>query len=190
MNTALGFCGKIGSGKSTISKAVAKAMHWPFVSFGDHVRRVAIERGLTPLRANLQDVGLDLIGQGWEQFCLAVLRQAKWSPGEPIVIDGIRHEMAFRTLSELVRPATLKLVLVVTSEDERQRRIPSLQTPDNRSPGTADSHATEAEVGSTLISLANLKVDGADDVTKTAETIVRWVRSEDAAPSPSQRVGG
>jgi dephospho-CoA kinase len=54
MNPAVvGFSGRIASGKSAISKALAADIGCRRVSFGDYVRKVAAERGLAPTREAL-----------------------------------------------------------------------------------------------------------------------------------------
>lgn len=88
---AIAFSGSIASGKSTIAAAVAEALHWPCVSFGNYVRFVARSQGLVESREVLQAIGADLVEKDVAEFARAVLAQADWRPGQSIVIDGIRH---------------------------------------------------------------------------------------------------
>src|SRR5574341_206680 len=96
----------------------------PRVSFGDHVRAEARRLGLDDsAREVLQAVGEALIGAGWERFCRSVLAQADWTPGRPLVIDGVRHVQAVETLRPLVAPAALRLVYLEVPESVRERRL-------------------------------------------------------------------
>jgi dephospho-CoA kinase len=119
----LAFSGSIGSGKSTLSLSVAKALNWPYVSFGNHVRTVALLRGLGESREVLQEVGESLIQEGWEQFCKSVLAQTTWEPGEPLVVDGIRHVEAVETLQLLIVPSELLLIHITLNEPTRKARL-------------------------------------------------------------------
>jgi len=119
----LAFAGRIASGKSTLSMNVARALSWPYVSFGNYVRQVAWSKGLVCSRQVLQNIGATLIDQGWDRFCRAVLSQVDWDPGQPLVIDGIRHVEAIDMLRQLVAPSKLLLVFVAVSELERKGRL-------------------------------------------------------------------
>lgn len=120
----LAFAGAIGSGKSTVSAAVASELGWPRASFGDYVRAEARRRGLdASSRDVLQALGETLISEGWDTFCAGVLRQADWRPGTPLVIDGIRHIEAIDTLAKLTAPSSIRLVYLEASEEERRRRL-------------------------------------------------------------------
>ncbi|HMP06718.1 MAG TPA: AAA family ATPase, partial [Lacipirellulaceae bacterium] len=74
--TALAFSGHIGSGKSTLSRAVADAIGAARVSFGDHVRAVARHQGEPETRERLQAIGEALVASKMNDFCQSVLDQA------------------------------------------------------------------------------------------------------------------
>ena len=61
------------------------------MSFGDHVRAVARDRGLAQSRATLQQLGEQLAEQDPKRFCEDVIAQSDAEPDSPIIIDGIRH---------------------------------------------------------------------------------------------------
>jgi hypothetical protein len=114
------FAGRLASGKSTLSAGVAGALGWPYVSFGEYVRQVARSRGLDWSRHVLQELGAALIGQDCEGFCRAVLGQTDWDPGQPLVIDGLRHVEAVDVLRQLVAPSTLLLIFITVNEPARK----------------------------------------------------------------------
>src|SRR5262245_8749461 len=90
--------GGIGSGKTELASRLASRLAWPWVSFGNHVRAVAKDRGLPETREQLQALGEELIGRDLDGFCLAVLGQAHWHEGASIIVEGIRHAEALGAL--------------------------------------------------------------------------------------------
>lgn len=170
----LAFAGQIGSGKSSVSRAVAKELRCRYVSFGDYVREVARLRGLGSERVTLQDLGASLIqDRGWDQFCLAVLAQADWSPGEPLVIDGIRHSEAVYTLQRLIAPSSLVLVYIDVDEAIQARRLESRGTTHSRDLHRIKAHPTERQVAA-LAEIADLIVDGGKTLEQLAREITDW----------------
>ncbi|MCL7451691.1 MAG: AAA family ATPase, partial [Anaerolineae bacterium] len=125
MNTfVLAFSGSIGSGKTTITEAVAKSLGWKLASFGRVVRKEARQRGLDPeSRETLQLLGSELIEEGWEGFCQAVLVDAGWKQGEGLLVDGIRHIEALEMLRILVQPLRLFLIHVHVKACMREKRL-------------------------------------------------------------------
>ena len=83
----LAFSGKIGSGKSSVSVAVADGLHLPWVSFGNYVRKRAKAQELEPTRQHLQDLGQALLLADADAFCAAVLAQAP-DVENGLVVDG------------------------------------------------------------------------------------------------------
>src|SRR4051812_19856035 len=111
MNTVLAFSGKIASGKSTLSAAVAKELGWLRVSFGEHVRRVAVRRGAnTNTPHALQELGEALVQQNVDAFCRDTLHEGGWRAGQPVVIDGLRHACVAEKLRTIVSPTPLYLI--------------------------------------------------------------------------------
>src|SRR5437879_891815 len=94
--------GKLGSGKTTISSAIATLLGWRRVGFGDYVRKVVRERGLEETRQNLQVVGTELLEADPREFCKAVLSSGGWTSGEPLIIDGLRHVRTIAIVQELI----------------------------------------------------------------------------------------
>ena len=156
----LAFSGSIGSGKSTLSLRVAEALNWPYVSFGNYVRAVALLRGLGESREVLQEVGESLIQEGWEQFCKSVLAQATWEPGEPLVVDGIRHVEAVEMLRLLIAPSELLLIYITLNETTRKARLYKRNSADYAQMQSIEEHSTEVQVKRQLPQMANLIVSG------------------------------
>src|SRR5438105_3821546 len=113
-SVVLGVAGKIASGKSTLSTAFAETVGWPHASFGDYVRSVAREQGLDPSnRETLQKIGASLVDRDCEAFCRDVLAEADWKPGQPLVIEGIRHAEVKDALERLVSPSKFVLTYLL-----------------------------------------------------------------------------
>lgn len=161
MNSIVAFSGKIGSGKSTLSKSIAKDLNLPYISFGDYVRHVASLRGLDYSRDTLQSLGENLIKeQGWLKFCINVLHHGGWNTSKPVILDGIRHVEALECIKQIVHPLEVILVFIQLAPVERARRITGRDKTDEPNLNRFDDHSTETQVNSTLLAAANIVVDG------------------------------
>jgi dephospho-CoA kinase len=170
------FAGAIGSGKTTLSRAVSQAQGWPFVSFGDYVREVARTQGYDESRKALQEVGASLIEDGWHRFCQAVLAQARWSPGESLVIDGVRHVEVLHSLRTLVAPSDLRLVFIDIDEPTREARLRAEGLIDREQLSRIESHSTETQVRISLPTLADLTVLGSRPEREILDIVLSWIR--------------
>lgn len=171
----VGFSGKRGSGKSTISRQVSEALGWPRAGFGDYVRAEANRRGLDHKIETLQTVGESLIDTGPETFCRAVLLEARWEPNTSLIIDGIRHVEIVVALRKIMVPADFRLVHITVEEPLREARLIGRDSIDGESIRRYDRHSTEAQVATALPELADLVLDGSDEESALVGRIVRWV---------------
>jgi len=173
-NIVIALAGPIGSGKSTISIALAEALGFPRASFGDYVRSVTKHRRLTLERETLQTIGSELIENGWEPFCQAVLSQAGWRKGESIVIDGLRHIEAIEVLHQMTAPLKFILVFTAIEEESRQNRLMMKGITDNEEKSKIESHSTEVQVNS-LRSKANLILDGTQPILELVRQTIEFI---------------
>ena len=180
-NTVVGFSGGIASGKSSLSTAVAQATGWSRTSFGGYVRTVATQRGLEPTRENCQAIGEELIEADIRGFCKNVLAQASWSPGEPLVIDGIRHLEVADILAGVLGPADFVLVYVELPRAEREARLKS-RDGESQPLERFEQHSTEAQV-SELRARADLVVDGDRPIEELTGEVVSFLISRHRGPS-------
>jgi len=174
----LGFAGSIASGKSTLSSKVAEALHWPRVSFGDYVRSVARLRGFPELREVLQAVGAELVEDDIEQFCRAVLAQVNWQPGQPLVIDGIRHVAVLTALRQLVAPMELYLIFIVVDESVRAVRLLERGKSNPTSYQLLELNSTEQQVKGYLENMADLVVDSTCSIEEATKEVTSWLQSQ------------
>ena len=173
----LAFSGSIGSGKSTLSTGVAQGLGWPQTSFGSYIRAIAAQNDLdTTSREVLQQVGADLVANGWEQFCSAVLAQAGWQAGMSLVVDGLRHVEALETMRALTHSSNVLLVYVALSRSEHLSRLTLMGIDNPARQRRIDTHSTEIQVATRLPSMADLVVDGARSADELINEILAWTR--------------
>jgi hypothetical protein len=129
---------------------------------------VASNLGLNPSdRSVLQDIG-NLLVKHPNEFCTEVLKQANFSPGNSIVIDGIRHKQILDELAVQVQPATLILVYVEATEQVIESRLKGEGAlPPNIIKYEQDP--TESQVTSVLPNFAGITIQ--NNVNLTADQI-------------------
>lgn len=153
----VGIAGAIGSGKSELSRALARELDAERVSFGDLVRREAEARGVKPTRENLQQLGEQLIDElGAPGFVRQVLTEHP--PANLLVIDGVRHLAVDEALRKIA--AQYMLVFVTVDDDTRRRRLAARKGHDVDL-AVLDQHSTEHEVPLLSVRAATV-VDGTD----------------------------
>jgi cytidylate kinase len=180
----LGFAGKIGSGKSTVSTEVASALGWTRASFGDYLRSRAQSSGFDQSRDVLQEIGASLVASDPKEFCRAVLAHYKWNAGEPLVIDGIRHEEVLEALRALVAPLELRLIFLDVPDDQRLARLQKVNETVAENLARVELHSTETQVTERLKELADLRLTGTLPVGELVSTVVGWVHQGDGALKP------
>jgi hypothetical protein len=169
--------GRIGSGKSSLAAAVAEQLGAPCVSFGDYVRRVALNLALDPTeREVLQDLGEFLVRYP-EPLCKKTLESVSYRPGHALVVDGLRHLEVIPPLRALVAPAELVLVHVVAPDSERERRARAGESVLG-DVHKLEKHSTEVQVLTLLPQEADIHVvnDGTRSVVEVAGEIIDALR--------------
>lgn len=167
------FAGRIASGKSAVSRAVADHYAVDRVSFGDAVRTEAKRRRLGESRTILQEVGDELVGDGWDAFCARVIGQVKWDGGRSLVVDGVRHVGAVEALRRIGGSASFVLVFI---ETPWERRVEWLAERGVSAPAAiaADSHPNESELDD-VMSQADLVVANNTDLDSVLAAVVAFV---------------
>ena len=172
------FSGPIASGKSTLSTKLAQTFHWSRVSFGDYVRSIADARKISKTREALQAIGTELVTSDVEGFCLAVLEQANWRHGQPLIMDGIRHITVLKTLQKLVAPMKLYLIFISIDEVIQANRLIEREPEDLLALQSLELDATEQQVDTYLKDLADFVVDGSCSVEEAIQDITDWIQSQ------------
>lgn len=172
----LGFAGRAGSGKSTISTAVANRLGWKWASFGQFLRDEASRSGFDPSsREILQTLGQKFIDEGWKPFCSKLLQSAHWVPGQNLVIDGIRHRQVVETIKDLTAPSDVAIVFVNTADRIRESRLLARQPSEDV--GTVDRHPLERHVSAILPQYADYTIDGSIPPEECAARVIAWLVS-------------
>ena len=180
MTTLVCFSGQIGSGKSSVSTAVAFALGWRRTGFGDYLRAEVERGGGDPTsREALQDLGQRLVEADAEAFCRSVLVAGGFTPGDDFLIDGVRHVEIFRILTRLAKPSIAHLLFLSADEAHRLERV--RDRADKEDFARAATHRVEAELRDTLPALADVVINATqpfDDVVADCLAGIRiWQHS-------------
>ncbi|MCU1251144.1 MAG: hypothetical protein JWQ49_4173 [Edaphobacter sp.] len=175
----IAFAGKRGSGKTTISEGVAKVLNWPVASFGDYLRAAAKRQGVSDATENLQELGATLAKEP-DRFCDAVLTFSKWEAGEPLVVEGIRHQEILESLRRRVAPLEVRLVYLEIDEPERVRRLNEREPSTTARIQAVENHSTESQVKNVLLESADFRVSTREATEVVINKIVDWIQSGNA----------
>ena len=169
---AVAFAGKLGSGKTTVTRSLAEVLEWPRAGFGDYVREAARKQGVEGTRENLQAVGSQLLDSDPGAFCASVLLGCGWKAGQNLIIDGLRHVETIEIIRKLVFPAALKIVFISVPEPTRLERLRQRGESDVV---TAERHSTEQQVSSAVYSCADLVIDGNRPLRSIVAELTEWI---------------
>lgn len=169
-NCVIGFSGQIGSGKSTLARAVAEELYWPYISFGSCIRAIALSRGLELHRETLQNLGAELVESDPEKLCKLVLADANLEPGQPFVVEGIRHVEILRILKGMASPLEFHLIFVTVAETLRSERL--LQRDRQYPQGLLGRHSTEQDVKNVLEHLASCVIENDQSIETATHMII------------------
>lgn len=175
----LGIAGKTGSGKSTLSKIIATELNYKYASFGDHVRKIALAKSISPTRQNLQNLGQELLNENIKQFCLSIFSDIQWRQGQGLIIDGIRHEEIISVIKGIIFPDSFKLIFIKVDDSIRMARMKI----DDSTLRSIDDHPTENQVLSDkLIGLSDLTLDAEKPISFQTDQILSWHRRLSQSP--------
>jgi transcriptional regulator with XRE-family HTH domain/cytidylate kinase len=175
----IAFAGKRGSGKTIVSEGVAKVLNWPRASFGEYLRAAAKRQGISDATENLQELGAALAKEP-DRFCDAVLTFSEWEAGEPLVVEGIRHQEILESLRRKVAPLEVRLVYLDIDEPERVRRLNEREPSTTARMKAVESHSTESQVKDVLSESADFHVSTREPNELVIDKIVDWIQSGNA----------
>ncbi len=170
------FSGRIGSGKTSVSRAVGSALGAAWTGFGDFVRAIAAEQGFDATsRDVLQELGAKLIdehGNPW--LCAQVIARAEWDRKRALVIDGVRHE---EVLDEIIKQVAGHPTMLVHLAFEGSRQSPDAL--DTESRRRAEQHSTERDVLDILPSRADIVVSVDAPLESVVEAVLNFVKEHE-----------
>jgi len=176
MSLLVCFSGQIGSGKSSVSAAVAEALGWGRTGFGDFLRAEIARSGGDPTdRRGLQDLGQQRVESDPEAFCHDVLDAGGFQPGDDFVADGVRHAAIFRILRVLAAPSTARLLFLQASDTARTARVKARS--DHTDFQRAAGHRVEGELRDALPEQADAVIDADRPFGDVVADCVALIRS-------------
>ena len=181
MKAAIVICGRIGSGKSTVSAMLASELSIQMVSFGDYVRQMARRDGRPNTRSVLQNLGDCLYQQlGASGLLQGTLEMAGIDKDETVIFDGVRH---IDVLSEIRRRADKTVAVYLDASPEVRYERRRSQGP----PGLSwqefeamDNHSVEGEIGA-LAEFCNLVIDASKPLSHLHGELPRELFAPDAS---------
>lgn len=177
--------GAIGSGKTTLARALADRLGWPAASFGDYVREQARRRDLDPgSRKVLQDLGQSLVEADPERFLAEALAWMNYDATAGIVLDGLRHKsvwQALRAHSENFPEQPVVLFFLDTPDDVRHARLRERGL-DEAAIAIADGHRAEQDLTDHLRGAADHRLMGRDSVDQLVELAIAALPEQGETP--------
>jgi cytidylate kinase len=183
----IAFSGSSQTGKTELGRRLAEYCHCKFVSFGDFVRQQARNRGIgDPSRADLQNLGQQLVQSDVVDFCRAVLETVQFSSGERLVVDGVRHIEALNAISTIAGCQPIKLIYLHASMKVRESR--ELDRNRQETLDEIDAHPVESQTNHEIKQLADFVVDAGRDVEESFSLILKWLSHEcpELLPPPTE----
>lgn len=173
------FSGKIGSGKTSTSMAVAEALGCDYTSFSSYLRNVVAALGGDPdCRESLQDLGQSRIEHDADLFCREVLAAGGFIPGKDFVLDGIRHVEVLPHLVRIAAPSEMRLIFLKADAGLRSIRARERSAKEARDFNRAAGHVVEADMDERLPMEAHAIVDGSLSgsvvIDRCIELIENW----------------
>lgn len=175
MTVLLCFSGAIGSGKSSVSVAIAGALGWARTAFGDYVRAEVARSGGDPAsRQALQDFGQARVEADAIAFCRDVLAHGGFAPGTNFIIDGVRHLEIYSILSRLAEPTKARLIYLAADDVSRALRVD--RRGDQADLAQADQHRVEADLRDTLPQAADAVIDASQPLAAVVADCVEYTK--------------
>jgi hypothetical protein len=121
-----------------------------------------------------------LIDRGAEQFCIDVLttQAQEFTPGDTLVVEGVRHGSVADALASLVYPSSFALVVLRVDQRTRQRRLELREGEGEDDLREADSHPTEFDVTRDLHRRAALTLVSTRTSGELVRAVTDWLTRE------------
>ena len=162
--------GAVGSGKTTVARALAADLDATIAGFGDFVRHIAAENNEPTDRNTLQRLGQSLVEADAIGFTRRFTDWARFDATRSIIIEGVRHASAYDAIRDFAQTigAVPFLIFLNTSSNVRAvRRFGG----DLSALIRVDLHAAERQTVDVLERRADLTVDGAKPLDEVVGAI-------------------
>ena len=177
------FSGLIGSGRTSISSAVAYRLKLDRTGFGDYLREQLSKVSEGPVtRSDLQDFGQDLVESDPKKFCKLVLNRVDFDYKRDIIVDSIRHVKIYNCLKKLVEPIECRLIYIVVDEKQQALNLSNRYRFEKILP--AMHHQAELDTIKKLPKIADEKIINTGDfksvVDQCVSVIKKWQSTVEA----------
>lgn len=171
------FSGRIGSGKTSVTRALSGRLGWRRAAFGDYLRdRIGREAGDTSDREALQELGQRLVDTDAALFCRDVLAHAGYIQGESLLVDGIRHVAMYRHVASLVAPVPSRLIHLNADSEYVRDRV-DRRSGEASDLARAEAHRVEAELATVVPATADAIVDGNQEFDAVVSSVMATIAS-------------
>jgi dephospho-CoA kinase len=161
-------------GKTSIARKLADAIGCPTASFGDYVRSraVTVLGGGSATRQQLQELGQQLVTKDAESFCRSVLSFGGFKPGEPFVLDGLRHLQVLPAIQSIAPDGIPRIIYLEAPTDLRIARWDGAISASELS--EVDSHPVEADLVQ-IRKMADIVIDTQVGIERSVSDVMVWV---------------
>jgi dephospho-CoA kinase len=169
--------GEIGSGKTTVARALAQALDCQLVSFGSYIRSLAGRTNPNDLsRHNLQQLSDEIMASiGPAGLTKSVLTFSGWNRTHSLVIDGIRHPDVLAEIRNSVAPMPVFLIYIDVLPELRYQRVAARDALSRAELAVVDSHSTERDVSTKIRELADLVIAGNRSAEELAAEVINAI---------------
>lgn len=164
--------GKMASGKTTLSKALAEELGGTAASFGDHVRSIAVNQGRPIDRSTLQEIGQAAVEEDATKFVVDTLAGLNSTARAILVLEGLRHVAVRNALRDYARKigTEIRFIYIETEDGQRKARLRA-RGDSQETKAEHEAHASEADVRDRLRDEADLIVHRSNDAVALAREI-------------------
>jgi dephospho-CoA kinase len=178
------FAGRIGSGKTSVTRALATQLGWRRAAFGDYLRdRIVREGGDANDRQVLQDLGQRLVDNDAELFCRDVLAHADYVQGESLLVDGIRHVAMYRLVVSIVAPVESRLIYLSADIENVRNRV-DRRSGEANDLARAEAHRVEAELSTDVPAVADAIIDSNQTFDSVVSVVISMIAGFESGPHP------
>lgn len=168
------FSGQIGSGKSSLAKAISDEFGFPRISFGAYVRHLVRQSGGDESdRKSLQDEGERQVNKDPSAFLLATLDYHDVDNANSFVVEGLRHTSILNEMRRFFGTDLIHIHLEAGDQTAFERAV--ARGDDPKVVERALRHTVEADVTITLREAADLVLAASESLSELTAQVIPLV---------------
>ncbi|MBU3261857.1 AAA family ATPase [Roseovarius sp. PS-C2] len=165
------FSGQIGSGKSSLAKAISDEFGFPRISFGGYVRHLVVQSGGDEGdRKALQDEGERQVRRDPKAFLLATLDHHDVDNAASFVIEGLRHVSILNEMRKLFGADLFHIHLAADKHIAFERAV--ARGDDSNVVACALQHSVEADVAIALLETADVVLPASESQSELIAQVI------------------